>query len=70
MDTRTGLIHEMLPGEDMADFSKRLKGAEDDFVAVAKQPDAQCSKCHGKGSVRRGLRSKRFKPCDCVLGLV
>lgn len=67
MDTRTGLIHEMQPGETMRDFERRLNAQPGDLVPVARPADGVCPKCKGTGSVRRGLFSKRFKPCECVL---
>lgn len=65
MDTRDGAIHLMNPGETMPDFAKRHKPS--DFVPVARVAPAACPKCKGTGSLRRGLFSKRFKPCGCVL---
>lgn len=67
MDTRTGEIHEMNARETMDDFARRLGGQPSDFVPVARPADGKCPKCKGTGSVRRGMFSKRFKPCECVL---
>lgn len=68
MDTRTGQIHEMLEGETMESFAARMKGKLSDFVPVAHAAAIKdCPKCKGTGAIRRGLFSKRFKPCDCVL---
>lgn len=67
MDTRTGLIHELHEGETMEDFARRLEGKPSDFVPVARKPDGVCPKCKGTGAIRRGLFSKRLKPCQCVL---
>ncbi len=67
MDTRTGEIHEMLEGETLPQFARRLGGQPKDFVPVAHRPVGQCPKCHGTGAVKRGLFSRRFKPCECVL---
>lgn len=67
MDTRTGLIHDMQDGETMEQFAARLGGKPKDFVPVARHADGVCPKCKGTGAVRRGLFSKRFKPCECVL---
>lgn len=66
MDTRTGLIHEMQPGETMQDMERRLNAQRGDIVPVARQPDGKCAKCKGTGAIRRGLFSRRFKPCVCV----
>jgi hypothetical protein len=68
MDTRTGEIHELPPGESIRDLARRLGGKVSDFVQVATNtPNATCKKCDGNGFVKRGLNSKRFKPCKCVL---
>lgn len=67
MDTRTGLIHEMQPGESLEDLERRLNAKRGDLVPVARPADGVCPKCKGTGAVRRGLFSKRFKPCECVL---
>lgn len=66
MDTRTGLIHEMQPGETLRDLERRLNAQPGDLVPVARQADGVCPKCKGTGAVRRGMFSKRFKPCVCV----
>lgn len=70
MDTRTGIIHEMRPGETPEEFALRLGGRKSHFVAVARQADGKCSKCNGTGAIKKGLNSKRFKPCSCVLSLL
>lgn len=67
MDTRTGQIHELRDGETIDDLAQRLGGQPKDFVPVARPADGACPKCKGTGAVRRGLFSKRFKPCKCVL---
>ena len=67
MDTRTGLIHQLLPGETIEDLARRLGGKSSDFVPVEREADGVCTRCNGTGSVRRGLLSKKFKPCKCVL---
>lgn len=67
MDTRTGLIHEMKPGETLQYLERRLNAQFGDLVPVSRQADGVCPKCKGTGSVRRGMFSKRFKPCQCVL---
>ena len=67
MDTRTGQIHEMHAGETIESFAARLSGKPSDFVPVARQADGVCPKCKGTGARKRGLFSKRFKPCECVL---
>ena len=66
MDTRTGLIHEMQPGETLRDMERRLNAQPGDLVPVARKSDGVCPKCKGTGAVRRGIFSKRFKPCVCV----
>lgn len=67
MDTRTGLIHEFHESETIEQFAARLGGKPKDFVEAARKPDGTCQKCNGTGAIRRGLFSKRFKPCSCVL---
>lgn len=66
MDTRTGEIHEMQTGETLEDFARRLGGVPKDFVPVGHAPSAVCRKCGGTGAVRKGIFSKRFKPCICT----
>ena len=60
----------MRPGETPEEFALRLGGRKSHFVAVARQADGKCSKCNGTGAIRKGLNSKRFKPCSCVLSLL
>lgn len=75
MDTRTGEIHDLNHGETLEDFTARLIAAKvvapssrpQDFVEVKRRPDGKCAKCNGTGAVRKGLFSRRFKPCACVL---
>ena len=67
MDMRTGLIHELKEGETLETLAAQLGGKPKDFTPVARQADGVCPKCKGTGAVRRGLFSKRFKPCECVL---
>ena len=68
MDRRTGKIHEMLPVETLEGRARRLGGEPSDFVPVATNEALPvCRRCQGKGFVRAGLNSKRFKPCKCVL---
>ena len=67
MDMRTGLIHELKEGETLETLAAQLGGKPKDFVPVARRADGVCPKCKGTGAVRRGLFSKRFKPCECVL---
>ena len=58
----------MQPGETVADLARRFGGQASDFVPVATdQPTPTCKRCQGKGYVPAGLRSKRVKPCRCVL---
>ena len=67
MDMRTGIIHELKDGETLQDLAAKLGGKPEDFTPVARPAGGVCPKCKGTGSVRRGLFSKRFKPCKCVL---
>lgn len=66
MDTRTGLIHEQLPGETFEAFEQRFNAAPGDLVPVLSQPPADCPKCRGTGRLRKGLLSRRWKPCVCI----
>ena len=66
MDTRTGLIHEMLPGETLAEMEKRLNARSGEIVPLQRLPVQVCRKCGGKGFRKAGLLSKRFKPCECT----
>jgi hypothetical protein len=65
MDTRTGIVHELAAGENLGSLARRVGGLESDFVPVAGKP-GPCRKCGGTGSRRRGLLSRRFKPCECI----
>jgi hypothetical protein len=67
MNTRTGEIHDMQDGESMDAFARRIGCLPSDVVPLARRPDGVCKKCNGTGAIRRGLFSKRFKPCPCVL---
>jgi hypothetical protein len=72
MNTNTGIIYDKLPGETTEQLAARLNssgvfGKASDYVPVARHPDGTCKKCKGTGAVKRGLFSKRFKPCECVL---
>lgn len=66
MDTRTGEIHELGPGESIAALARQLGGVPKDFVPVNHLPSPVCPKCKGTGAIRKGLFSKRFKPCKCT----
>jgi hypothetical protein len=63
MDTRTGLIYE---AESAAALAKKLGADEGDIVMLDKLPEGTCRKCHGTGSARAGMFSRRFKPCRCT----
>jgi hypothetical protein len=65
MDQRTGQIHP-LNGRTLAELAAAENGKVSDFVPVARHPDGTCRRCNGTGAVRRGLFSKRFKPCRCT----
>jgi hypothetical protein len=71
MDTRTGQIHEMQPGENLADLAKRTGALQEDLVELKHSPKPDCPKCHGKGSVpKKGQKPrsqfKRYEPCSCT----
>lgn len=66
MDTRTGLFHELQPGETLPDLQRRLNAKPGDLVEAARSADLRCPICKGVGAVRRGLFSKRFKLCRCT----
>ncbi len=73
MDQRTGKIYE---AENMKSLMELMRGddphnrtdkeLEDDLIPIKYDPDPNCRKCHGRGSVRRGIQSNRFKPCKCT----
>ena len=71
MDTRTGKIYGMEPGETLSDLSKRTGVPEKRLVQLQRQPDPKCPKCAGKGyKPQKGQKPKRrFKlmvPCACT----
>ena len=68
MNTNTGLIYALQDQETMEGLSHRLGVALTDLVPLATgKPNEKCSKCKGTGAIKRGLQSKKFKPCKCVL---
>jgi hypothetical protein len=66
MDTRTGELHEMRKGESKRELSERIGVPEKYLVPLGKAPEPDCPKCGGKGGVRAGVHSKRYKPCKCT----
>ena len=66
MDTRTGQIYNLEEGETLKDLAAKLGGVEKDFVSLGKLPDATCPFCKGRGYRKRGILSRRYKPCDCT----
>ena len=64
MDTRTGLIYDM-PEGGLPQLEQQLNAKRGDLVPLSKAPTAECRKCKGTGRVKRGLMSKRWKPCRC-----
>lgn len=66
MNDRTGEIHERRKGESMTEMAHRPNVPRRYLVPLGKAPDPDCYRCHGRGSVPKGLRSKRFKPCKCT----
>jgi len=66
MDVRTGNVYERLETESLAQMAERLKVPEGALVPLDKAPDSSCPICQGRGSVPKGLGSRRFKPCRCT----
>lgn len=66
MNTKTGEVVALKPGQSVTDLAKQYGGKASDWVPVERLPDGTCKLCNGRGSVKRGLNSKRFKPCRCV----
>lgn len=66
MDTSTGKIYELNESESVKQLARRLGLEEKNMVELGKLPDETCRKCGGKGYKRRGMFSKRFKPCECT----
>lgn len=66
MNIETGEIHEQLPNETLDEMANRLGILSNKLVSLGKLPDEKCPKCGGKGYKKRGLNSKRFKPCECT----
>lgn len=62
MDTRDGKFYE----GGLESLTKLLNAAPGDLVPVGNLPAQSCEKCGGKGYKRRGLFSRRFKPCECT----
>ena len=66
MDTRTGLIHQLVPGETLDDLARRLNAEPSDVVMLDQLPSGACRRCHGTGRMKAGLFSRRYKPCRCT----
>ncbi len=66
MSPNTGIVYLQNPGESMFDFGQRIGEDPTKLVPLAKAPASDCRRCHGKGSVKAGLFSRRFKPCKCT----
>lgn len=67
MDTRTGKIYDLPEGVSIKSLAKEIGAKPSDLVPVGRRPDGTCRRCNGTGAVRRGLFSKRFKPCRCTM---
>ena len=66
MNTNTGLVHLMNPGETKEQLAQRIGAAPEDIELLSQAPSPVCDKCKGRGSVPAGFGSKRFKRCDCT----
>ncbi len=73
MDTRDGSMHRFRGGtednalfESQAEYLKRTNGKPSDLVPVEGEPVPDCTKCKGTGRVRKGMFSRRWKPCKCT----
>ena len=66
MDTRNGSIHEFSDNKAIAAYLEDTKGKPSDLVPVEGEPVPECGKCKGTGRVRKGMHSKRWKPCKCT----
>ncbi len=66
MNRETGEVHLMHPHETLAQLSDRLKVHESKLQELKHGPDQKCSRCGGRGSIRKGLFSKRYEPCPCT----
>ena len=77
MDTRTGRIYGLAPGQTVEQLAEQIfehdargrtkEQIVKDLTPLDQQPAQECPKCGGRGYVRKGLNSRRFKPCDCTL---
>lgn len=66
MDTSNGNIYQMLKGESLRDLAVRTGALEKNLVELQRMPSGVCQKCKGTGVLKRGLFSRRFKPCSCT----
>lgn len=66
MDQKTGQIVSIPAGMSLADYARSEGRNPNDFKALRCLPDGTCAICKGKGYKKRGLFSRRFKPCDCT----
>ena len=77
MNIEDGSIHHMNDEETalfvqdkqaaLAALSARIGVEEDKLVPLDRLPSADCPKCKGKGRIKAGMQSKRFKPCKCTI---
>jgi len=76
MDTRTGEIHELAPGQTLENLAEQLEATDklkrradqlcNDLVRLQRKPNPECKICRGLGRIKKGLNSRRFKPCECT----
>ena len=67
MDTRTGQILQLEPGESLLDRALKLECPPEAIVPLDRQPQPKCQHCKGKGAVRTGNARKPFRPCRCTM---
>lgn len=65
MDTRTGEIFP-LTAKQIRELNEE-PGNEGRFVPVNNLPNGSCQRCKGRGAVRAGMFSRRFRPCRCTM---
>ena len=65
MNIDTGEVFK-LNGKSLEEFCAQEGLNPKRMVVLKHGPDGKCLKCGGRGSIRRGVFSNRWKPCPCT----
>lgn len=67
MNANNGMIYDRGFSETPEQMAQRVNCKVSDLIEIKRHADTTCKKCNGRGSIKRGFFSKRYKPCECVL---